>query len=159
MWSHQSFRGLMLGILVLLSCAYNGQNQDPAFDEDPTQVLTGQNPSSAPVKPKPVPPPTGILSTETGRASYYSDQLQGRSTASGEPYDRNKLTAAHRTLAFGTMVRVTNLANGKSVQVRINDRGPFAKNRIIDLSYQAAAEIDGIRAGVFEVKVEVLKSR
>jgi len=98
-----------------------------------------------------------VANVELGKASYYADKFQGRSTASGELYDRNKLTAAHPKLPFGTRCRVTNLTNGKVVEVRINDRGPFSKSRIIDLSYRAAEQLDGIRAGVFDVKVEVLR--
>lgn len=94
---------------------------------------------------------------ESGKASYYSDKFQGNRTASGELYDRNKLTAAHRTFPFGTICKVTNLANGKSVNVKINDRGPFSKARVIDLSYKAMEILDGIKAGVIEVKVEVVE--
>jgi len=93
----------------------------------------------------------------TGKATYYSDALHGNTTASGEKYDKKKLTAAHRTLPFGTVVEVTNLLNGKSVIVTINDRGPFGKEeRIIDLSRAAAEKIDMIQAGVVPVEVEIL---
>ena len=95
---------------------------------------------------------------ETGLAVYYADKFQGRKTASGEVFDQQKLTAAHRKLPFGTVVRVTNLDNRRSVQVRINDRGPFgSKRRIIDLTRKAAEQLDMISAGVVEVKVEVVK--
>lgn len=92
----------------------------------------------------------------TGKASYYADKFHGRYTASGEVFDMNKLTAAHRTLMFGTSVKVTNLWNNKSVIVRINDRGPFKGDRVIDLSKAAARQIDMLAAGVVDVKVEVL---
>lgn len=91
-----------------------------------------------------------------GGASYYAKKFTGRRTASGEKYDPKLLTAAHRTLPFGTYVLVTNLQNKKQVIVKINDRGPFTKGRIIDLSRAAAAEIDMIRSGVAKVKVEQL---
>jgi rare lipoprotein A len=91
-----------------------------------------------------------------GVASYYAAKYQGRTTASGETFDNRKLTAAHRTLAFGTTVRVTNLTNGRSVTVRVNDRGPFAAGRIIDLSRAAAERLDMIEAGLARVKVETL---
>ena len=92
-----------------------------------------------------------------GRASYYSDALAGNRTANGERYDPRAMTAAHRTLAFGTHVRVTRPDTGSSVVVRINDRGPFAgRRRIIDLSRRAAQELGMIRAGVVDVRVEVL---
>jgi rare lipoprotein A len=91
-----------------------------------------------------------------GKASYYGDRHHGRKTASGERFDQHALTAAHRSLPFGSQVRVTNLGNGKSVVVRINDRGPYAKGRIIDLSKKAAERLDMLRAGVVPVRVEQL---
>lgn len=93
---------------------------------------------------------------ETGKASFYSDKLHGRKTASGEAYDRNKMTAAHRTLKFGTKVKVTNLKNNRSVIVRINDRGPSIKSRIIDLSYAAAKKIGIIETGIADVSMQVV---
>jgi len=93
----------------------------------------------------------GTLRTETGYASYYSDKMNGHATASGEPFNNSKLTAAHKKLPFGTMVKVTNTNNGKSVLVRINDRGPFVAGRIIDLSKAAATSIGMISAGIAKV--------
>ena len=92
---------------------------------------------------------------EVGRASYYAHRFHGRSTASGETYDEAKLTAAHRTLPFGTRIRVTNLENGRSVMLRVNDRGPHRKSRVIDVSYLAAKRLGFVREGVARVKVEV----
>jgi rare lipoprotein A len=89
-------------------------------------------------------------------ASYYADALHGRRTASGERYDVGELTAAHRTLPFGSRVRVTNRTNGRSVTVRVNDRGPFVANRVIDLSRAAARKLDMVRAGVVGVELELL---
>ncbi len=94
--------------------------------------------------------------TEKGQASYYADKFHGRATASGEKYDKKKLTGAHRTLPFGTIVRVTNTANGKSVDVRINDRGPFKAGRIVDVSRAAAEKLDMIKAGVINCTMEVI---
>lgn len=94
------------------------------------------------------------LNVESGKASYYSDKLAGRRTSSGERYNVSQLTAAHKTLPFGTLVRVINIKNGKSVIVKINDRGPYSKGRIIDLSKKAAQVIDIIKVGVGEVKIE-----
>ncbi len=91
--------------------------------------------------------------TETGNASYYADKFQGRQTANGEIFRQRKKTAAHRTLPFGTKVTVKNLSNGKTVKVRINDRGPFAKGRIIDLSKKAAKKIKMVDAGVANVEI------
>lgn len=93
----------------------------------------------------------------TGQASYYASKFHGRRTANGERFDNGKLTAAHRTLPFGTRVRVTNLNNGRSVTVRVNDRGPFVKGRVIDLSVAAARRIDMVRAGVVPVRIEPVR--
>jgi rare lipoprotein A len=92
-----------------------------------------------------------------GMASYYGKEFNGRKTASGERFSNSKFTAAHRELPFGTMVKVTNLANGKSVTVRVNDRGPFKKSRIIDLSYAAAKTIGIVGPGTGKVRIEVVK--
>ena len=92
-----------------------------------------------------------------GKASYYADRYHGRTTANGEKFDVNKLTAAHKTLPFNTVVRVTNLNNGKSVTVRVNDRGPFVQGRVIDLSPAAARKIDMIRDGVVPVRLDVVR--
>ena len=93
-----------------------------------------------------------------GLASYYAEPYHGRRTASGEVFDSyQELTAAHRTLPFNTVVKVTNQENGKDVEVRINDRGPFVDGRVIDLSLKAAREIDMVRSGVARVKLTVLK--
>jgi rare lipoprotein A len=92
-----------------------------------------------------------------GKASYYGKKFHGRKTANGEIFDMNGLTAAHRALPFGTLCRITNLENDKEVTVRINDRGPFVYDRVIDLSQGAAFRLDGISSGVIDVKIEVLK--
>ena len=92
---------------------------------------------------------------QKGLASVYSVYLNGKKTASGESYDSSGLTAAHRTLPLGAEIRVTNLANGRSVWVRVNDRGPHVKGRIVDLSSRAAAAL-GIRTGVGRVRLEIL---
>ncbi len=105
-------------------------------------------------------PGSGSQESHTvGTASWYGKTFHGRTTASGEPYDMYALTAAHRTLPFGARIRVTNLANGRQVTVRINDRGPFKKGRIIDLSYQAAKQIGMIQDGVTKVRLEILEPR
>ena len=89
-----------------------------------------------------------------GTASFYADQFQGRRTANGETFNMHELTAAHRSLPFGTWVKVTNLNNGKDVIVRINDRGPYVKGRIIDLSVGAAKELGIVQSGIVQVKLE-----
>lgn len=95
--------------------------------------------------------------TEAGKASYYADKYQNRKTASGELYKHNLKTAAHRKLPFGSRVKVTNTANGKSVTVTINDRGPFVKGRIIDLSRSAFTSIGAPSSGLLNVTIEVVQ--
>ena len=99
---------------------------------------------------------SGGSSYQSGKASWYGGRFHGRKTASGETYNMNSLTAAHRSLPFGTRVRVTNTRTGSSVVVRINDRGPFIAGRIIDLSRAAASQIGLTSSGVAAVKVDVL---
>ncbi len=99
----------------------------------------------------------GSYVNKTGKASFYSDNLSGSKTANGEKYKPNELTAAHKKLPFGTKVKVTNLNNGKTVTVRINDRGPFVVGRIIDLSKAAAKEIGMVQDGVVKVKIRYKK--
>lgn len=113
-------------------------------------VLTPQPTGPALYEAKP-------LSVETGKASFYAGRWIGRLTANGEHYRAEDCTAAHKKLPFNTMVRVTNLKNGKSVIVRINNRGPYAKGRILDLSIVAAKKIEMIGDGIVPVKAEVLK--
>ncbi|WP_372638738.1 septal ring lytic transglycosylase RlpA family protein, partial [Fodinibius sp.] len=136
-----------LGILVIVigislfisSCGSSSRLQDPG-SEGPAESKNIDLDPNAPGK-----------KIEEGMASWYGPKFHGRLTANGEQYDMDQLTAAHRTLPFDSIVRVRNLANGESVMVRINDRGPFAKNRIIDLSRKAAREIEMIGPGTAEV--------
>lgn len=95
--------------------------------------------------------------SQVGMASYYGKKFHGRKTANGERFDMNKLTAAHRTYPFGTVLKVTNLRNNKQVTVRVNDRGPYVGGRVIDLSKQAARELGFINSGVTKVKIEVVR--
>src|SRR3989440_836629 len=138
-------------------------SETPAKATDAAKRSTGVDASdmpSAPAlstkrnKPAAAPVPSGY--TEEGNASWYGLPFHGRHASNGEIYDMYKLTAAHRTLPFETMVRVTNLNNGKSTVVRITDRGPFVDNRIIDLSFAAAREVESVGPGVVPVRVEVV---
>lgn len=104
-------------------------------------TLIAQTPKSLPLK---------------GRISYYSDKFQGKKTASGEMFNNNDLTAAHPTLPFNTYIKVTNVANKKSVVVRVNDRGPFTKARILDISKSAAEKLGMMKSGTAIVEVDVL---
>lgn len=100
---------------------------------------------------------TDYALTEEGIASYYAEDYNGHTTSSGETYDMQQLTAAHQTLPFDSRVKVTNLENGKSIVVRINDRGPFKDNRVIDLSFAAAKALEMIGSGTAKVRLEVLQ--
>ncbi|WP_205738685.1 septal ring lytic transglycosylase RlpA family protein [Halomonas heilongjiangensis] len=119
---------LLLAVVLLAGCA--GRGGHPAGVEAPAG-----------------------WSGEQGQASYYADRYHGRRTASGERHDRQALTAAHRTLPFGSRVRVTRLDNGRETVVRINDRGPFVRGRVIDLSRRAAEELDMVRRGTAPVRI------
>jgi rare lipoprotein A len=138
-------------------------SETPAETADAAKRSTGVDapgmpsasaPSAKRNKPAAAPAPSGY--TEEGEASWYGVPFHGRRASNGEIYDMYKLTAAHRTLPFETMVRVTNLNNGKSTVVRITDRGPFVNNRIIDLSLAAAREVESVGPGVVPARVEVL---
>ena len=100
-------------------------------------------------------PPAQAKLPQTGEASWYGAQHQGKRTASGEIFDQRLFTAAHRTLPFGSKIKVTNLANGKSVEVEINDRGPFVEDRIIDLSQAAAKALEMLQSGKTTVRLEL----
>jgi len=128
-WGALPVAGLLLGLMVLPGCASGG-----------AAAQAGEE-----------------AAVEEGLASYYALRFHGRRTASGERYDKDARTAAHRTHPFGTHVRVTNQTNGRTVNVRINDRGPFVRGRIIDLSHAAARELGMVRDGVVQVQVEVLR--
>ncbi len=106
--------------------------------------------------PTPVPAPGPVV--QAGLASWYGPGFQGKPTTSGELYDQNGLTAAHKTLPLGTRIRVTNVSNERTVEVRVNDRGPFVADRIIDLSFAAASRLGMIGRGTAEVVIEVVDS-
>ena len=118
-------------------------------------LLSACAPSKPPAPPR-VPTPPSVPLSQEGIASWYGPGFHGKKTTSGTVYDQYAMTAAHQTLPLGSSVVVTNLANGKTVTVLINDRGPFAKGRIIDLSYAAAQAVDMIRPGTAPVRVDVV---
>jgi rare lipoprotein A len=97
-----------------------------------------------------------LAQVQSGKASFYADKFEGQTTASGEKYKHNKLTAAHKSLPFGTKVRVTNTANNQAIEVTINDRGPYVEGRIIDLSKSAAEKLGFVNQGLAEVTIEVI---
>ena len=156
----------LLGTLALataaLSSSASASAQGPqvmGLNEAPSPTMIGENADAAPealatVEPATIEPEGEELGT--GMASYYGRELLGRRTASGERFDPTDLTAAHRTLPFGSKVRVTNPRSGKSVVVRINDRGPFARGRLIDVSEAAARRIGLVAMGHGPVKLALL---
>lgn len=117
-------------------------------------VLVSACAQTPPAPPPPAAAPQPAVFTQTGTASWYGKSHHGRTTANGEKFDMEAMTAAHRTLPFGTRVRVTNLENKRSVVVRINDRGPYVRNRIIDLSARAARELGIAEDGLARVRLE-----
>jgi rare lipoprotein A len=181
--THMGFAGVRrplfhIGAILLLSVAGGCGGRKPIVNRSPTQPVSTpaeteeekKRSTSAEPQPKPAVPAhakkgkpsdstlmssNGIY-TEEGNASWYGAPFHGRKASNGETYDMYKMTAAHRTLPFNSMVRVTNLNNGKSATVRITDRGPFIDNRIIDLSLAAAREIESVGPGVVPVRIEVL---
>ena len=144
-------------------------SDNPPMDEPQTDIPSLESSSAAIIphsaetqeaSPPPTPPaltPPTIIGT--GLASWYGAKHHGKRTASGEIFDQNKFTAANRTLPWGSIVKVTNLDNGKAVEVRINDRGPFTKGRIIDLSRAAARALGMVESGVSPVRMELLSPR
>jgi len=124
----------------------------PADSDSKTAITT---PAVQPLPPVPAPPT--VVSVSTGEASWYGPGFYGNRTANGEVFRPGTLTAAHRTLPFGTRVRVTNLWNGRSAVVRINDRGPFHGRRVIDLAHGAASQLGLVASGIAQVKLEVLR--
>ena len=144
-------------LIAFAGCAH------PAHTARPPARPPAERPSPVPPSPAAGPPPSAQRQpavpgeyVEEGVASWYGIPFNGRRTSSGEIYDMRALTAAHRTLPLGAVVRVTNLINGKQIEIRINDRGPFVANRIIDLSRAAAEAIDMVGAGTAQVRLEVL---
>jgi rare lipoprotein A len=145
--------GLALVSLMTTGAAPAVAAQDEDFETVAETVEALQDPAE-PVFAAPIEPAYELIGQ--GEASYYGRELEGNRTASGERFDADALTAAHRTLPMGTRLRVTNKANGLSVVVRINDRGPFVGRRIIDVSLRAAREIGLVRAGRGQVTLEKL---
>ena len=139
-------RALRLPLLLVLTSLAGCATQ-------PSPVTTSQPPPIS--VPQPQAPEPSF--TQTGMASFYGHAHEGKLTASGDTFDSGALTAAHRTLAFGTMVRVTNLDNGQAVTVKITDRGPYVRKRIIDLSLAAAKAIRMTDKGVAHVRLEAMR--
>lgn len=146
-------RFLIVFALLLLSACGDSGYSPYGGTEDPTQVKIGK---PYEVSGETYMPKYEADYEEVGMASWYGPKFHGRMTASGERYDKHEMTAAHRTLPMPSIVKVTRLDTGKSVKVRINDRGPFSHRRLIDLSQAAAEELDMIRVGTIKVRVQYL---
>ena len=158
---------LLLGALVIALAA--GCSPSPVYHSgNTTRAAKGGRPSrsqaktpAAPTSRNAHPVDVGSVSTagayQLGVASYYGKTFHGRKTANGETFNMYKLTAAHRVLPLGTMAKVTNLTNGRWVEVKVNDRGPFVEGRILDLSFAAALELEMVKAGTAKVMIELVE--
>ena len=156
--------GLIILLLLSFSCntSYGKRVSPPKSKpeaESPKAQTTAAQTTAAQTANQENVSQVGVASSgvEFGKASYYNDSYQGKKTMSGEIYDRNKLSAAHPSLPFGTRCRITNLDNGKSVELHINDRCSGSNGRILDLSYEAAKQLDAITAGIIDAKLEIIQ--
>jgi rare lipoprotein A len=178
LWAFQAQHAVPLQLLLFFTLVISGcgarkpvaghppASTQPTAAPEPAKETTNNSTNSTPApaassKPaarrnRPAVPPLPQGFTEEGNASWYGIPFNGRRSSNGEIYDMYRMTAAHRTYPFDTMVRVTNLSNGKSTVVRITDRGPFVENRVIDLSFAAAQEIESVGPGVVRVRLEVI---
>jgi rare lipoprotein A len=146
---------MYLGLLFSQGCA---MLQRPSDTYTPAETIIQPAPAQPETTKPPIKkiPPGQAELPQTGEASWYGAQHQGKRTASGEIFNQELFTAAHRTLPFGSKIKVTNLANGKSVEVKINDRGPFREDRIIDLSQAAAKALEFLQSGQATVRLELI---
>jgi rare lipoprotein A (peptidoglycan hydrolase) len=147
------------GLLLSQGCATLQRPSDASAPTESVESSTTAQPAPTPpeIGKPPIKKPPAVQGKlpQTGEASWYGSQHQGKPTASGEIFDHGLFTAAHRTLLLGSKIKVTNLANGKSVEVKINDRGPFAEGRIIDLSQAAAKALEMMQSGKTMVRLEL----
>lgn len=146
-----SFRLLVAGLLAATSLAHAQSASAPAAAPAPAPAA-----APAPAPAAPAAPAAAAAAAADGKIAFYGRKFAGRKTASGERFNPNALTMAHKTLAFGTMVKVTNTANNRSTTVRVNDRGPSTADRVGDVSLAAARQLRMLRAGVVNAKIEVV---
>lgn len=156
---------------ILVSCsssvrfasgASGGANNNAGSEARPWFSFGTPSPSSKPTKPASSRTAGDLKPTDlnfSGVASYYGDEFHGRKTANGERYDRAEFSAAHRSLPFGTLLKVRNTANDRSVIVRVNDRGPWKETRVLDVSYAAAKELDLVKSGTAQIEATVLEAQ
>src|SRR5438067_11810205 len=147
-------------LMLICALAGCGKKKQVAHTPSPPAIENPRNGNQSPpnIDARNYPRNAKPLYVETGIASWYGPPYSGRKAATGEIFDMNQPTAAHKTLPLNSIVRVTNLKTGKSIVLRINDRGPFVGDRVLDLSMEAAKEIDVYRMGLAPVKIEVLQS-
>lgn len=148
-----SFRLLVAGLLAATSLAHAQSASAPAAAPAPAPAPAA---APAPAPAAPAAPAAAAAAAADGKIAFYGRKFAGRKTASGERFNPNALTMAHKTLAFGTMVKVTNTANNRSTTVRVNDRGPSTADRVGDVSLAAARQLRMLRAGVVNAKIEVV---
>ncbi len=134
-------------VYLITAVVFIGCSSAPRYGDRPGTSKKGTKTSRASYHP----------TTQTGMASYYAEDFHGKLTATGETYDMYGLSAAHKTLPLNTIIRVTNLENKKSIILRINDRGPYAKGRVLDCSYGAALKLGYVGKGTARVKIEVIE--
>ena len=151
--AHWFLASLIAADIVFLGAA-GMWPKPPALLRNQVVVVPLEPPPPTPPDEKPTPP--RMLRKQTGVASWYGDEWQGRITASGKPFDERKLTAAHRSLPLNSRARVTNLETGRSVEVTIIDRGPYIEDRVIDLSKAAAMKLGMVKEGLAPVRIERL---
>ncbi len=152
----QKHVAILPALLLIGFVAAGCGGRHPVANRAPVPPPASSAPAPRRSPPAPIPPAVPGVYTEEGLASWYGEPFHGRRAANGEIYDMYKLTAAHRTLPLESLVRITNLRNGRTTEVRINDRGPFVEGRVVDLSLAAARELDMVGPGVVPVRLELL---
>lgn len=157
-WKAIAIAGLCLFVLAMVAL-HRVATQDERTDEEAlvTTIEDADGDERAVLVPSSAPVPVPEEAFQSGVASYYADSLAGARTASGEAHDPADLVAAHKELPFGTVLEVENLHNGKTVRVRVNDRGPFTQGRVVDLSKAAASQLGILRSGTAPVEVRVVE--
>ncbi len=138
---------IQISSLLLIAVSFHSCSPNPRFRADGVKTERKSSRQNA----------TGLEKIQYGVSSYYGPKFHGRKTANGEIFDMYKVSAAHRFLPLGTIIRVTNLDNRKTLKIRINDRGPFVNNRILDCSYAAALKLDFVEQGTANIKLVVIE--
>jgi rare lipoprotein A len=141
-------------LTTLISCVASPRYPTPSPDSDPSPTKSANVPERGRKSTSVVPTESAY---QVGPASYYAHKFHGRQTANGEIFDMYGMSAAHRELPLGTVIKVTHLGNGRSLELRVNDRGPFIPGRILDLSLGAAQHLDMVKEGVAQIRIDIVK--